>query len=144
MFVTIDDLKMGIVSALKAMYPEVAVVSEGLDAPPAGAAFQVAFVEGDFQHESWKRFKKTARFVIRYYSDQTEKLKDCYQVAESLNEGLEFVKAQDADYRTHEAHMAMKEGVLHYTVQFITYAFKEDAAQDPMGLLDVKEGVKHG
>ncbi|CAH0122430.1 hypothetical protein PAE9249_04980 [Paenibacillus sp. CECT 9249] len=144
--ITVNDMRIGVVSALERLFPDVPVNSEGSGQGTRGPCLHVELASVSQVRIFGRRYKRTHSFVIRYIpGESTQASNDEFHgKGERLCEGLELIEAGGGLCRGSDMKYEIAEGVLHFSVNYGFHVMREQAQGTKMRHLEQEGTVKDG
>jgi len=139
MSVTINDVRTGIITALKQQFPAMKIYGEEIKQGFTEPCFFVKLLSGDHNREVDRRYLRAHSFDIHYFGASNQ---DMYDVAESLYATLEYINVTGSLFRGKKMRHEIINGALHFFVDFDFHVIKSKPAETKM--LDMEANVKDG
>lgn len=137
--ITVNDVRDGVIAALKEQFPNVnrygEEIKQGLPAP----AFFVKLLDAAHDREFGRRYRRSHTFDIHYFSDTNATM---HGVAEQLYDCMEYITIGAGQSRGQRMRHEIVDGVLHFFVDFDFHVVRPAAPTPTMQNLTQEGNLK--
>lgn len=141
MNVTVNDVRDGVIAALRSAYPAVKIYGEKIKQGLVQPRFFVKILTAGHDREVDRRYKRVHSFDVHYFSETNE---DMHAVADSLYAKLEYINLNGGLYRGSKMQHEIIDDVLHFFVDYDFHVMKPKQVEPKMQTMEQREMVKDG
>lgn len=120
--ITIDDVRVGVISALDAQCPTTPIYGEEIRQGFQEPCFFVKLLQGEHSQVLGRRYARTHSFDIHYFTGTNG---DLHAMAEQLYGCLETIQAAGSTCRGQGMSHEIVDGVLHFLVSYDFHVLRE-------------------
>lgn len=141
--VSINAIREAVITKLKAHFPSMPIYGEEMAQDFLKPSLFVKLFSVEQDQIIGNRYKRNHSFMIHYYSDSEIPHDDMHKMAEQLYSLLEFVSIQEDLFRGTKMKHEIKDGMLHFNVNYNVFLMKETEPVDEMVDLSIN-GASRG
>lgn len=139
--ITVNDVRDGVIAALKAAYPERKVYDEEIKQGFSSPCFFVKILTAGQNREVGRRYKREHSLDVHGYADTNDELR---VVVENLFTTLEYVSVPGGSVRGIRMNHEIVDGVLHFFVDYDFRVVRENTPEVKMQTLAQEANFKDG
>ncbi|SDJ76468.1 phage tail terminator family protein [Paenibacillus naphthalenovorans] len=141
MSVTVNDVRDGVISKLKQLFPDVKVTGEEIKQGLGQSRFFVKLLTTKQSRVINRRYRRSHPFDIHYFGQTNEEL---HATADALYDGIEYINVPGGAVRGNNMQHEIVDGVLHFFVDYDFHVIRTKAAETKMRTLEQEANFKNG
>ncbi len=104
--------------------------------------FLIQHVTSNRSQKMGMRYEQSEAFDVQYFPNTDENMEECMKVKQRLYDVLEFIHTDDGKYLAGNMKGEVRDGVLHFLLEFKFFVFKTNKGADMMDTISVAVSKK--
>lgn len=139
--ITINDVRDGIIAAIKSKHPASSVYDEEIKQGLRPNSFRVKMLTGDQRKLMGRRHRRAHSFDVHYFSDSDTEQQT---TAEGLYGALGYIETPAGKVRATNMQHELVDDVLHFFVDYDFHVMREKDPETSMKTLKQEANFKNG